>query len=292
MISRAGVKLWGVWSDVHFPYHDPGFWEASRLWIADKKPHGVVLDGDMMDFPGISRFAPEEDSEVHVKDTLEFFAAELRWISEHCDRVVFISGNHEDRWSKSIKGDRKREFAGIRTLGLRAALLDEGMPESVEWHAQDKNWHSFQVANFDINHGHCTYPRGGPVHAAYNLLAGRRAGYHRSRVVGHIHHPDMYVFGCGPDRLPKVAISNGHGALGVNYDPEADGIKWAHSFLALEVDPKREWANPRIVLVPQGRFIDGGKVYDGNPEPTRDSHSVHLSERARSQQRGPGGRFA
>ena len=53
-------------SDVHFPNHCPKAVKTFLRFVRDFKPHQVVLNGDIMDFNGLSRHS-DADAGTRVK---------------------------------------------------------------------------------------------------------------------------------------------------------------------------------------------------------------------------------
>ena len=93
---RLHDGLWGVMSDVHIPFHAPKAVEAAVQWFKSQNVCGLFLNGDILDFAGISAWPQEHrDFGREIEAALDFFDF-LRW--EFDDKpLVFAPGNHEAR---------------------------------------------------------------------------------------------------------------------------------------------------------------------------------------------------
>lgn len=97
----SGPARIGVLSDIHVPYHDGS---AVEVAVKECKRHGcdtIILNGDTIDFYGISRFEkdPERRSPgQEIRDTVQM----LRWIQSQFPkaRLIWKDGNHDERWAK------------------------------------------------------------------------------------------------------------------------------------------------------------------------------------------------
>jgi len=93
-----------ILSDIHMPYHNE---EALRLalgWALDQKIEAIVLNGDILDFYGLSRYE-KDPRKRRFSEELEMgreFLAELR---KHFDGIpiYYKLGNHEERYEAYLR---------------------------------------------------------------------------------------------------------------------------------------------------------------------------------------------
>lgn len=115
--------LIGLFPDQHAPYHDPMVHEAACAWIRDAKPEKIVLLGDLLDNPSVSRHR-KMGHEPSLKDCMVAGYGLLRGYCQaivdagmtvgpdSCE-VVLIGGNHDEE-------------------RVRNALRDKGLSEVAE----------------------------------------------------------------------------------------------------------------------------------------------------------------
>jgi predicted phosphodiesterase len=98
-IEDAG--FWGIISDIHVPHHDE---KTIRLFVAEckkRKAVGVLLNGDILDFYGLSRF-DKDPTKPKLKREIEIGRELLAWLRKQLPgvRLLWKEGNHEERlWS-------------------------------------------------------------------------------------------------------------------------------------------------------------------------------------------------
>jgi len=118
------AKKLAVLSDVHIPYHSIDAITATFDKISNEKPDAILLNGDFIEFYGLSRFMkdPRKRSVAHelqsareVLDILATFGA----------KIYFKLGNHEERYEHFLM-QKAPELLGIQQFELRHLLgLDE-----------------------------------------------------------------------------------------------------------------------------------------------------------------------
>lgn len=91
----------GVLSDIHVPYHSAEALGVAVKELRRQKCDVILLNGDTLDFYGISRF--EKDPERRTATEEVRLAVQLmRWLRQQFPkaRMIWRDGNHEDRWAK------------------------------------------------------------------------------------------------------------------------------------------------------------------------------------------------
>jgi len=88
-------------SDLHIPYQDNEAIQKAINYGKEKKVNCILINGDILDFAGISRHQPDwRQRKVHEEfEAVRIFLNSLR---EHFPKakIVFKLGNHDERWEK------------------------------------------------------------------------------------------------------------------------------------------------------------------------------------------------
>jgi predicted phosphodiesterase len=98
-----------VWSDVHYPFQDDRAVSVLEKIAADLRPDVLMCLGDVFDFYELSTHRGPKDDEDIFMDSLEQGAqhlARMRALSG-ASECYFRSGNHEDRWDRTMEQARK-----------------------------------------------------------------------------------------------------------------------------------------------------------------------------------------
>ena len=99
--NKRDSELVVIMSDFHAPYHDPALLETSLGVLADIQPNRVIINGDLMDFPDLSRHELKTlDCRAAPEECLESgrqILAALRSACPDDTKFQFLSGNH-DAW--------------------------------------------------------------------------------------------------------------------------------------------------------------------------------------------------
>jgi len=90
-------------SDLHFPYHDNEAIKLALNYGLKKKVDCILINGDLIDFAGISRH--EKDwRQRSINDEFNSVRAFLKGLRKLFPktRIVFKYGNHDERWEKYL----------------------------------------------------------------------------------------------------------------------------------------------------------------------------------------------
>lgn len=249
-------------SDIHIPDHDPAALDAFLQYLDWLKPWGVVWGGDFYDFTMFSRFAAGVGDETDAQPSIRNGVEIINFAQKRCTESYFMTGNHDIRLEAMLMKEVSTKLGAYKDLlSLRNIMLEEGLDPLVHWVHQDKDCDGVWFGEFLVNHGHVDFPSGGPEHAGFDLLK-RRPGWVGSRLCGHTHRPSLHAF--ASNELPKFGISSGYFQKAVNFAADAKEARWVHAFTELQQDMPRQWCNPYLVIIGDGRFCARGKVFDGN----------------------------
>jgi predicted phosphodiesterase len=122
------AKKLAVLSDIHIPYHSITALSAALDFIQSEKPDAILLNGDTIDFYGLSRFMkdPRKRSVAHELQATRDF---LDVLSQFGAKIYFKIGNHEERYEHYLMRVAPellgvREFELKHLLGLDARGID------------------------------------------------------------------------------------------------------------------------------------------------------------------------
>lgn len=110
----------GYLSDLQIPYHNLPALKAAIAAIKKRKPDCIFINGDLIDFYGISRFATnpaQRDLPGEIAMTKQFLGY-LRQTFKDA-RIVLKLGNHEERWEHHLW---QSPLFGVPEFELQAVL--------------------------------------------------------------------------------------------------------------------------------------------------------------------------
>lgn len=213
----VNLKLDGngtILSDIHFPYH-------SEIAVEVALEHSykvgamdwLVLDGDIMDFYGLSRWNKNPTAR-RMDEELAMAREFISELSKYYKKIVFKAGNHERRFEIYLHVNAP-EFAGLKCLTL--ASLMEAEKNNIQMVGAQQIMH---VGDYlTIAHGHELAGGNSPVNPARGAFMKAKDNI----IVGHHHKPSEHVetnirdkvistfsLGCLCDLKPPYAPVNGY----------------------------------------------------------------------------------
>ncbi len=214
---------WLILSDTHFPYHDTKTINAAVDEARDRGAVGVLLNGDILDFPTLSKHYREPDA-PRMKDGVEMGRQFMAWLRSKFPRARLLmkEGNHDWRL-RAYLAERAPEIFGLESLELKSLL---GLAEyGVEW-IGDKR--IINLGKLPVVHGH-EFRGGGGVNPARWLFLRAVS----TALCGHFHRTSEH-HEQGLDRRLHGVWSVGCACfLYPQYDPNN---KWNHGYALAEVD--------------------------------------------------------
>jgi len=101
--TRDGELIF-VLSDFHCPYHSDKLLSLTEQVLLEQQPDRLIINGDIVDWPSVSRHAPEKNeasANECVQSAGEVLARLRAAVPEDC-RVQFIPGNHDSNLSRYL----------------------------------------------------------------------------------------------------------------------------------------------------------------------------------------------
>jgi len=114
------AKKLAVLSDIHIPYHSVTALSAALDLIQSEKPDAILLNGDTIDFYGLSRFMKDPRKRA-VAQELQATRDFLDVLSQFGAKIYFKIGNHEERYEHYLMRVAP-ELLGIKDFELKHLL--------------------------------------------------------------------------------------------------------------------------------------------------------------------------
>jgi predicted phosphodiesterase len=218
-----GPKKLLVFSDVHIPFHSVEALEVMFGYVQDID--GILINGDLLDFYGISRFEKRPDK-PKMREEIEMGKEFFAWLRQEFKCPIYYKiGNHEERWEKYLIS-KAPEIFGMNEFRMEDILkLKEFDVQMIDSKALIK------FGKLNIIHGHemgesifspVNPARGLFLKAKCSTLAGHNhqtSAHHENNVNGDA--MACWSIGCMCDLRPE-------------YRPFAF-TKWNHGFAVVEL---------------------------------------------------------
>lgn len=288
---RLDLTKVGIWetsiafSDIHFRFEDPTALGVTLDFTEELQPDIIFVNGDVVDFPDISRFSnspldiltdvdlanlsglvleskQQGKSKKYIKPRLqrdferiyEFFK-DLR---RRCPkaRIIMIYGNHDHRLQGFID-DNARQLSGVRRPGdkgdvLALSEITKVSEFGVEIVYSGKNESSMVYGDLLIGH---FYKVSNKSAATARSLMNQK---HKSLLQPHVHRMGA-CYKTLNDGSPLVGIEMG---CQCRLDPDwMENPNWQHGFVVIhkKKNSKRFYLQP--IQIVDGAFLFGGKRY-------------------------------
>jgi len=215
-----------VLSDIHIPYHNIEALTCAFDFAKGEKPDAILLNGDTLDFFGLSRFSKDPKARS--------FAHELKTFKEFMDvvkktfnaKIYFKIGNHEERYFHFL-WMKAHEIVGVEEFELENIIKSRA--EGIEI-IKDKR--IIKAGDLNIIHGH---EFGGSVFSPVNIARGLFLKGKVSAMQGHNHCSSSHV---ERDMNGGVVKTWSLGCLCELHPSYLPINKWNHGFAIVDVDGK------------------------------------------------------
>lgn len=221
-----GTRRILIMSDIHLPYHNIEAVTKAMIYGKDRKPDLLLLNGDIMDFYGISRFE-KDPRKRSFSSELEMGRKLLEVLRREFDGVpiVYKIGNHEARYESFLRL-KAPELLGISEFQLDN-LLRFG-EYGVQLVTDDR---IIKAGKLSILHGH-EFGR-----SIFSPVNPARGAYMRSKenvIVGHHHQTSSHM---EKSLNGDVVGAWSTGCLCEMHPAFARINKWNHGFAFVEIEP-------------------------------------------------------
>jgi predicted phosphodiesterase len=223
-----------ILSDIHIPYHSIGALTIAFNWAKKEKPDAILLNGDTLDFFGLSRFA-KDPKKRSFSSELESFKDFINILKQTFDaKIIFKMGNHCERYEHFL-WMKAGELIGVDEFDISNIL--KARAEGIEV-IKDKR--IIKAGGLNIIHGH-EYPGAfSPVNIAKGLYTKSKV----SAIQGHNHQTSSHT---ETDMNGDVITTWSIGCLCELHPLYMPLNKWNHGFAFVKIDGEDfEVQNKRI----------------------------------------------
>lgn len=100
----TSIKNVAVWGDLHIPYHESDAVKAAIKLAKEDKVDAIFLNGDVMDFFGLSFHEKNPKNRPRISEELESARQFLKGLRKHFTNIpiYWIDGNHEHRLERYL----------------------------------------------------------------------------------------------------------------------------------------------------------------------------------------------
>jgi len=235
------AKKLAVLSDIHVPYHSVDAITAAFDKIAEEKPDAILLNGDTVDFYGLSRFMkdPRKRSVAHELQALNEF---LDVLQQFGAKIIYKLGNHCERYEHFLM-HKAPELLGIPEFRFENLLKagERGMAVVGEKRIIKAN-------KLNIIHGH-EYPS---VFSPVNIARGLYMKGKVSAMQGHNHAVSEHT---ETDMNGEIVTTWSVGCL-CELNPAYMPLnKWSHGFAMVDLSDNGKDFEVRNYRIYKGKIL-------------------------------------
>lgn len=245
-------------SDLHIPDVNIDALHAVYKMIPDLKPDYLHINGDFLNFTGISKYTADPYYHVSITDEIQtgrILLHELITITQSSNpkcKIYFKEGNHEFRLQTYLATHAEQladlAVGGVRVISIKHLLeLDKYNVEYLPYRD------AIQFGDVLIEHGDTVRMKAG--YTAHGMLDKRGM----SVIIGHTHRLALVtrsqfgrtIFGieggclCNLNPTPRYAVY-----------PD-----WTNGFAVAYADPELKTFHPQVVPIINNSFVFNGKLY-------------------------------
>jgi len=224
-----------IFCDIHFPFQDKLAVSSMIEHAVNYQPTIIIINGDLIDFYQISTFVKNPSQKgvsSEIKETKSFLE-NLRYLFPNA-RIIYKSGNHEDRMEKYI----------FQSAPKISDLIDDLLPVKLGLHNLKIEYQiePFSLGKLWILHGH--EKPGGAYNPEYicNVIWQY---VHDHFCVGHFHRGQEKIFkNISGDTFWTCAIPYLAGKM--DYAPLN---KWSQGFIEVDFSQKGHFKGRTIKII-------------------------------------------
>jgi predicted phosphodiesterase len=235
------AKKLAVLSDIHVPYHSISALECALDKIYEEKPDAILLNGDTVDFYGLSRFQkdPRKRSVAHELQALNEFLDILKQFEA---KIIYKLGNHDERYEHYLQ-HKAPELLGIQEFEFKNLLKAGERKMDVVGEKR-----IIKANKLNIIHGH-EYPS---VFSPVNIARGLYMKGKVSAMQGHNHQTSEHT---ETDMNGKSVTAWSLGCL-CELNPAYMPLnKWNHGFAIVDLSDNGEDFHVNNYRIHKGKIL-------------------------------------
>lgn len=230
-----------VLSDIHVPYHSMSALECALDKIYEEKPDAILLNGDTVDFYGLSRFQkdPRKRSVAHELQALNEFLDILKQFEA---KIIYKLGNHCERYEHYLQ-HKAPELLGISDFKFENLLKAGERKMDVVGEKR-----IIKANKLNIIHGH-EYPS---VFSPVNIARGLYMKGKVSAMQGHNHQTSEHT---ETDMNGKSVTAWSLGCLSELNPAYMPLNKWNHGFAIVDLSDNGEDFHVNNYRIHKGKIL-------------------------------------
>jgi predicted phosphodiesterase len=221
---KLDVKRLLVLSDIHIPYHSIGALTCALDYGKKENPDGILLNGDTLDFFGLSRYVKEPNKRSIPHELLAFKQFFEIIQKEFGCKIFFKLGNHEERYNHFL-WMKAGELSGVDEFKLEEII--KARAEGIEVIGDKRIMHAGKL---DIVHGH---EFGGSVFSPVNIARGLFLKAKVSAMQGHNHQTSEHT---ESNMNGEITTTWSLGCLSELHPAYLPINKWNHGFAIVDIE--------------------------------------------------------
>lgn len=247
-----------VTGDYHIPFMDKQAYDVMKTYARMYKPDVFVINGDLLDFYGISKFDKNPERGTRVKEEIDLGRKCIQDLRKTLpkDTEIYLTGaNHEGRFQKYL-WSHAPELYGVEGLTVEEQLkLSESGVKFVR--ADNDYWKDdtghLKLGNVLIMHGDNRLNGASTSkYSGYSVKNTMLGGLQQNVIMGHVH------------RLGQIYHSTPYGTLvgleGGCLCKLSGTANWQQGFVTFELH-NGKLVNPELVNINKGKIYKNGRVY-------------------------------
>jgi predicted phosphodiesterase len=235
------AKKLAVLSDIHVPYHSISALECALDKIYEEKPDAILLNGDTIDFYGLSRFQkdPRKRSVAHELQALNEFLDVLQQFEA---KIIYKLGNHCERYEMYLM-HKAPELLGISDFEFKNLLKAGERKMDVVGEKR-----IIKANKLNIIHGH-EYPS---VFSPVNIARGLYMKGKVSAMQGHNHQTSEHT---ETDMNGEIVTTWSLGCL-CELNPAYMPLnRWGHGMAIVDLDANGKDFEVRNYRIYKGKIL-------------------------------------
>lgn len=245
------MKLWLIMNDIQIPWHDKPVLDLAVRFVEYLKPHGVILNGDVVDCYALSKFSKNptgpESLDIEIKYAEKLMArlakvTQVRW---------WLGGNHEDRLRKHV-WNHPDIFKVVQSTPTQYQFSSLFRLQHHGFGWKDYGG-AVWLGKLLVTHGSIVRKHSGDTARAHFVKYGVPVMIGHTHRLGAYYHSDLSG--------PSVAFENG---CLCRLDPEYDqNPNWQQGLSIVHVDDTKTkfFHVEQIPILKRSMLIYGGEVF-------------------------------
>jgi predicted phosphodiesterase len=221
---RIQAKRVLVLSDIHIPYHSLDALTAALDIGKDEKPDAILLNGDTIDFHGLSRFVKDPKARSFAYELSAFKRFFEVLTQTFGSKIYFKLGNHEERYNQFLMM-KAAELEGVEEFSLENII--KARAEGIEV-ISDKR--IVKLGDLNVVHGH---EFGGSIFSPVNIARGLFLRGQVSAMQGHNHQTSEHT---ETNMNRDITTTWSLGCLCELFPSYLPINRWNHGFSLVDID--------------------------------------------------------